>query len=206
MSKKKVNLKKKAIIYSFLTFKVFTHILTIFLGIVLVLSITLIIFNRLPIAGYSIFVIESESMLPTYEIGHMIIIKKEKYYSIGDVITFYPHGKDDKTYTHRIEKIIQKDTERKYITKGDNNPVADNFNIFHDDIVGRVVFDIPQVGKIIFFLKSIIGIILFIIVPSTIIFTLNIQDLYKGFENMYKKSIRSNKVYWMKLIGKKVTE
>ncbi len=99
--------------------------------------------------GYSSAVVISGSMSPTIEVDDMVIIHREDVYSRGDIITY----KDGKSLvTHRIHEIM----EDGYITKGDANNTTDG-TVSPDSVVGRVVLVIPKVGKLIFFLRTPLG-------------------------------------------------
>lgn len=99
--------------------------------------------------GYSTAIVISGSMSPAIEVDDMVIIHREDVYSRGDIITY----KDGKSLvTHRIDEI----TQDGYITKGDANNTTDG-TISPDSVVGRVVTVIPKIGKLIFFLRTPLG-------------------------------------------------
>ncbi len=108
---------------------------------------------------FSTYVIVSESMVPTINVGDAIFVKRNDSdnYNIGEIITF---TSDSRTYqgvpiTHRI---INKSKISKgksiYVTKGDNNDRQDPFSIETSNICGKVLFTIPNfVGLQLFFSK-----------------------------------------------------
>ena len=84
------------------------------------------------ILGYSLFKVETGSMLPTLQIGDIIIVKITKDVNVDDIITY----KTDKSFiTHRIKKI----DDNLVITKGDNNNSEDK-PIEKKYIIGKVAF------------------------------------------------------------------
>ena len=105
----------------------------IFLLIILILKINS---NENPITpfGITILKVSSNSMMPTFKKGDIIIVKKEKDYEKGDIITY----KLENNYliTHRI---IEK-YEDVFITKGDNNNTKDEKEVKQEDIIGKVIF------------------------------------------------------------------
>lgn len=90
--------------------------------------------------GYTAFEVASGSMAETINIDDLVIVKVNAKYKVGDIIT-YKHEND--FITHRIIKI---DSQTKLITaKGDANNVEDN-NINPNQVVGKVIKIIPDLG------------------------------------------------------------
>ena len=69
--------------------------------------------------GYRPFVVVSESMLPNYKVGTLLIAKTTEEYEIGRVYAY--KNAIGMTIVHRLIDI----TEDGYIFKGDNNTLAD---------------------------------------------------------------------------------
>lgn len=110
--------------------------------------------------GMKPFIIMTGSMEPNLNIGDMIISKKvsQGEIGVGDIITFsFNDGKD--TITHRINDIIEKDGEKLYQTKGDNNNSPDSELVKFDNIVGKVNYQIRGVGKVMSYIFTGTGII-----------------------------------------------
>lgn len=89
----------------------------------------------------------SESMVPTYYKGDMIIVQGEENVKVGDVIVF---DVSDRTYPiiHRIYSIENNQIR----TKGDNNQYVDPWITTQEKIHGKAVLKIPVLGwvKIVF--------------------------------------------------------
>ena len=112
----------------------FSLILSILLVIVM---ITLKFFSKdtnIKPFGIQILKVQSNSMSPEFRKEDIIVIKKEKEYEVGDIITF--KTKDGNLITHRI---IEKN-ENEFITKGDNNNTKDEEKITSSCIQGKVIF------------------------------------------------------------------
>ena len=75
-------------------------------------------------------------MKPEFQKNDIIIIKEEKEYNIGDIVTFI--DKEGNLVTHRI---IEK-YENAFYTKGDNNNTKDESKISYSEISGKVIFTI----------------------------------------------------------------
>lgn len=100
------------------------------------------------IFGYSILEIASSSMEPTLKKGDLIIINtKDKKLKENDIVTFY--DKEQSLVTHRIIQLDKK----KMLTKGDANNTDDGKTSL-DKVVGKYVFKIQYLGKVINTLKS----------------------------------------------------
>lgn len=112
---------------------------------------------KIQICGFSIWIVETGSMLPELNIGEAIIIKENKDYEIGDVITY-----KEKNLYYVTHRIIEKTPEGFY-TKGDNNNVKDKDIVLSNQIEGKVVFHSIILGYIIKY-SWILIILLFLII------------------------------------------
>ena len=66
-----------------------------------------------------------------------------------------------------------------YRVKGDANEVADDEKVAPESVIGKVMFKIPQLGKLQFFLASKKGWLLAIIVPAIIIIFYDVFKLIR---------------------------
>lgn len=120
--------------------------------------------------GYTLLEVVSGSMEPTLQVGDYIIINtKETDYKINDIVTFY--DVNGSFVTHRIVN----NNESEIITKGDNNNTEDE-PTKKEKIVGKYLFKIKGLGKIISALKSPITIILIFVIGLLICYFLSIDD------------------------------
>lgn len=117
--------------------------------IVTVVAITLLIIKLL---GWNIFSIDSGSMFPLYPVDTLIIVQNVKPEEIkaGDVIT-YVLNEDGVLVTHRVVEINS--VNHTFTTKGDANN-SEDAPILWDNMVGKVFFGIPFLGKPIRFLTA----------------------------------------------------
>lgn len=136
--------------------------------------------------GYKAYIITSESMKPTINIGDVIITKpcKEEELNADDIITFSKNN--EITNTHRIIKIIDEDGKKSFITKGDNNELQDEKEVKFDEIQGKVILTIPKLGKIIEFMQNKIVILVILLIILIILFI--------SIINSEKKEIRRRKL------------
>ncbi len=130
--------------------------------IVLIVLIAVIITQRVSnnqkaIAGFRVFNVITESMVPEYKVGDTILTKtvNPSELKIGDDITYM--GKKDPfkgmIITHRIVKI-EKQEDGKYLiqTKGLANDIEDP-EINESQVYGKVIYKIKTIS----FLNGIIG-------------------------------------------------
>lgn len=97
--------------------------------------------------GLQGFTVESNSMAPAYPVDSFIFVKETDPCEIqaGDVVT-YVFNDNGLLVTHRV---ISVDTANQtFVTKGDNNNVADPAPVMWGNVVGKVVFGVPKVGSV----------------------------------------------------------
>lgn len=132
------------------------------------------------LAGYTPLSVVSDSMSPTFDAGDLIIIRKCDPATLqeGDIVTFHTIINNEFSLnTHRITEIQEDGGARSYVTKGDNNAIADVHMITDGDIVGRFVTRLPKFGKVVDFLSSSMGFLLVIVLPLLIFFAYQVYHL-----------------------------
>ncbi len=124
---------------------------------------------------FSIYTIVSASMVPNIKVYDAIInVKVDAPVDIkeGDIITFISSSliSPGKTITHRVVAITEDENGRVcYKTKGDANPVEDQACAKFNNVIGKVILKIPQLGRLQFFLASRAGWLLCILIPAMVI-------------------------------------
>ena len=125
-------------------FRILKNIITIFLVIVLILVIfQKITKNKLVIGNIYIFQVVSQSMVPKYQIGDVIVVKKvdPSTLKIGDDVSYL--GKESNLkgliITHRIIDLNYNNNKYYFMTKGISNINEDPI-ISEDDIYGKVIY------------------------------------------------------------------
>ena len=147
---------------------------------------------------FSAYTIVSPSMVPAINVLDVVVtmrVNSPEDLEKGDIITF---NSTDYRYsgvlvTHRIVDI-EKTTSGEYLytTKGDNNNTQDSSRISFDEIYGRVLFRIPKIGYIQYYLSSILGWVAIIIVPAVMIIGYDIYKLIKTLRSGDDKSKEIN--------------
>lgn len=145
--------------------------------------------NVSSLAGFTPMVVESDSMAPTFNKGDLIVIKKCDTASLneGDIITFHTIINNEYALnTHRIESIAEMNGARSYVTKGDNNDIADTHVIADGDIVGKYVTKVPGLGRVMNFLSGSVGFLVLIVLPLLLFFIYQVYNLIMVSINLKK--------------------
>ena len=138
---------------------------------------------------FSAYTIVSPSMVPAINVLDVVVtmrVDEPTDLKKGDIITF---NSTDYRYsgvlvTHRIVDIEETSSgEYLFTTKGDNNNTQDSSRISFDKIYGRVLFRIPKIGYIQYYLSSVLGWVAIIIVPAVMIIGYDIFKLIKTLKN-----------------------
>ncbi|MGE6257151.1 signal peptidase I [Heyndrickxia sporothermodurans] len=119
------------------------------------------------IFGISPLTVLTNSMHPFIKAGDLVFIKKVDPAEVkeNDVITF--KETTTKFITHRVISIKKQDGHIGFVTKGDNNNVADSNLVSSDQLVGSLLLKIPKAGYFAKFVSGPIGFILLILIPAT---------------------------------------
>lgn len=160
------------------TAKALLIILLLFiLGIVVIQRFTN---NKASIMGLGIYTIISESMVPKYEIGDMILALKvdDKDLKVGDDIVYQGEVAEfkDKVITHRIVRIDSQ-IHTKGIANSAEDPAIDGSQVYGKVVCKLSVFSLFSKlmnDKILFYL--------IIFVPFTILVFLEIRDILEKDE------------------------
>ncbi len=99
--------------------------------------------NKLALGNTYIFQVASESMLPKYRIGDIIIVRKTdaSKLEVGDSVTYLGKSSNLRglVITHEIIKKEEIDNKYHFVTKGLMNEIEDP-EITEDDIYGKVIY------------------------------------------------------------------
>lgn len=103
--------------------------------------------------GHRVMAVVSGSMRPTIDVGSAVLLAPADPASIseGDVVTYTPYGARSLT-THRVVSVQTLADGKKYLqTKGDANRTPDANLTPLEAVLGRVVIDVPQGGRLLVF-------------------------------------------------------
>ena len=191
-------------------FKMVTKILSwVLLGFLILVAI-LLIYNIISSKIYEIrgqkyepevalYTIISPSMEPNIKVYDVVVVKKVRDFTkikAGDVITFISTSTlgEGLTVTHRVKEVVTTGDDIKFRTQGDNNSVPDSALASSKNVMGKVLFKIPWVGHIQFFLQSKGGWLFALLIPAMVIV---VYDIYKvirlsNIKQKVSESIKDN--------------
>ena len=133
------------------------------------------------IFGYKLLVELSDSMKDTIQTGDLVIIRDTDVKDIknNDILSF--RDNNDAIITHRVISIVERDGNRLFETKGDNNQSVDTELVTEDLIEGTYVTSIAHLGFVLVFLGStagkVVAVLVFVIIILIGVF---IYELKKG--------------------------
>jgi len=139
----------------------------IILAIILISTVGFVLGLRAVLKNeFPLMVVFSESMIPTLNVGDIIVIQgglNADEITVapapnGDIIVFREPGDPNDFIVHRaIDKA-----SGGFVTKGDNNPYPDRDPVPENNIIGKVIYRIPLLGYLFLFLRTPLGLIVFI--------------------------------------------
>jgi signal peptidase I len=111
---------------------------------------------------YPALAVVSESMLPTLNVGDIIIVQGvlasqiNANYTTGDIIVYrkIEPGRPETLVVHRaVKKVLNPDDTWTITVKGDNNN-AEDWPFHESYVVGKVIARIPYVGNFVLFINA----------------------------------------------------
>lgn len=148
-AKEKVPTKKNKTVRK--TFKILWDIIVKLLTLLIVLISLIIIVqkvtnNKESFFGYRIFRVQTGSMIPKYQIGDVILVKKKDVdkIKVGDDVTYLGESSSVKgiLITHRVIDIQEVDGKKEFHTQGIANNLEDPV-VYGNQINGVVQFKMP---------------------------------------------------------------
>lgn len=161
----------------------YTIVFFVVLLILLVVILQRVSSNNQSLGGYRIFSVITESMLPKYEVGDILIVKEiePSNIKVGDDIT-YKGEKDSfagKVVTHQVISIEKKeDGAYKIITKGLANSEEDP-EITDNQVYGKVIYKTKILGLIGRITQNIYVFYFIIFVPIALIIFKQIRNIIR---------------------------
>lgn len=143
-------------------FKIIVVFLMILLGILAAYSIYSLMYELLTgskyayIMNYSTHEVNETNMSPDYNIGDLIILKKNNTYKIGDVVLYNFHG------SYRLGKINDYKNNA-YVLTDNIDSVSDDYKVTSEMIVGFVTNNLIGFGTIYSIITGPLSIIFFIV-------------------------------------------
>jgi len=109
----------------------------------IIMIVSWVLFAPTHFGGKAAYVVLSgNSMQPEFALGDLVITHKQANYAIGDALA-YQHP----TIGYVFHRIVNKDDEGNFILQGDNNGWEDSYHPSEDDIIGKLWWHLPKLGK-----------------------------------------------------------
>lgn len=141
--------------------------------------------NAIGLAGFRIFNVVSESMVPKYNIGDVLLAKTTDVdqIKVGDDVAY--EGKEgdmaDKIVTHEVIQIEDVDGQKVFHTKGIANDAEDP-TISGSQILGVIVYKIPILSSISKVITNLYSFYFIVFIPLVILIFLEIRKVIVGFK------------------------
>ena len=147
----------------------------------------------MPHLGWLVDGVRSGSMSPALERGSLVVAEPvvASDIALGDIIIYGNESMTDNYICHRVTGITRT-LPLLFDTKGDANPFADPEPVSPEDIVARVVWDIPVLGFAAIFIKTPVGFIVSVILPGVIIALMCLSTLYSEIFGKKKASVQAS--------------
>lgn len=182
MKKEKVEKEKKSVLDIIVTIiKVICTILLILL--IAVLALQRFSNNEKAIGGFRVFNVATESMVPKYLVGDVLVVKEEQIdnLKIGDDVTYL--GKqgtfNGRVVTHQIVAIDETENGKVFHTKGIANEVEDP-TITGDQIYGKVVYKCVIISLLTKLMNNMTAFYIVVFVPFAVLISLQLKDSILG--------------------------
>lgn len=153
----------------------------------------LLVASIIPVpGGIKTFVVRSGSMEPAIKTGAVVVVLPQDNYHIGDVITFGPNTRDRVPTTHRIVDVQIQGGRYFYSTKGDANEDSDIRDIRQDDVIGKVMLDVPYLGYVVAAAQKPAGFAALIVLPALIIIYDQAARIWREVKKSRKPEVSEN--------------
>ena len=141
-----------------------------------------------PLFGVNPYFAKSGSMEPVIHVGALEFVDtKQKDLVVGDIATFRlmdEDGLSDELVTHRVSKINGDGT---YTLKGDANENEDFITYSQEQIVGRHIFSVPNLGYVFAALQGKVKTVIIVMVLGFNMINLMIQKAFDDEEEDKKE-------------------
>ncbi len=131
------------------------QVLSVISTVVLILVVLLAFLSiGVMLFGLHPYVVLSGSMEPALRTGSVAYVRsiEPEDVEVGDIITFSIDS--DTVATHRVVEIVGSGSSLSFRTKGDANNVEDSALVRSSQLVGKAVFSIPELGRLLEYIHT----------------------------------------------------
>lgn len=142
--------------------------------------------NEIAIGGIRVFNVATESMIPKYEVGDVLLVKEvdTDTLEVGDDITYLGEegSFEDRVVTHQIVEIEEENGEKIYHTKGIANTSEDP-TITADRIYGKVIYKCRIISLLTKLMNNMTAFYIVVFIPVGILIFLQIKNHIDNKDN-----------------------
>ena len=144
--------------------------------------------------GHRFYYVLTGSMEPEIKEGSFIVVKEVPFdeLKVGDIISFVSRDPDIEGMinSHKIHSIDTNDEGIvELTTMGTANPSPDEYKVYEEDVMGRVVFRSYPIGKVFEILSNRTVSFCVTVLPIAIIVLINLIDLFVIINTPEKKGV-----------------
>ena len=157
---------------------------------VIAVMVAVIAFVTVPrILGWHGVIVLSGSMEPTLDTGAIAFVDPATPEQIktDDILTFRREGMKKTLITHRVVDVQRTEKGLEFTTRGDANSSIDNATVKEAQVVGKVVFDVPQVGHAVDALHDRTNHYIFIGIPAALLILNELMSIGAELRKSRKK-------------------
>lgn len=162
--------KKKSNIFNIIRKITKVFLIVLFLCFVLVVCLQRFTNNKLSLFNYRMFAVLTDSMVPEYKIGDVLIAKEVDVSTlkVGDDISYIGRENSfkDKIVTHRIVKIdYDEDGNLIFLTQGIKAGASIDPIVYENQIYGKVIYDTLLLSLVHRITTTTLGMFALIVIP-----------------------------------------
>lgn len=162
------------------------------MSIFVLLTVVLTPAGQVPqVMGFSVLRVLTGSMKPEIPEDSMLLVQKADAASlqVGDVISFFSPDPslNGALNTHRIVGIAEVDGSLQFTTKGDANPIEDQYPVDESRVLGKVLFVSTRLGKLLHLISNPLVFGLAVLVPLVLILVGNLVSALKSAARLAKE-------------------
>lgn len=167
-------------------------ILLIVASLFVLLTVVMTPSGQVPqVMGYSILQVLTGSMEPAIPEGSMLLIRETDPETLqpGDIISFFSPDPslNGALNTHRIQQVAAEGDTLEFITKGDANFLEDQQPVAAQQVVGKVIFISPTLGKFVRLISNPLVFVLVILLPLAVMLIANLVRALRSAAQLAKE-------------------
>lgn len=146
-----------------------------------------------PHLGWRVGCLHSDSMEPQLKVGNLIVARPvaPEAITLGDIIVFHRAAAEDRFICHRVIGV-EEHSALCFKTKGDANAAPDPFLVPARDVVGKVCFHAPFLGRTTQFLKTPLGFTFALLVPGLLLTVTCVLNIWRAFTESRTQTSRKD--------------